>query len=204
LRRLFKVSDEEVAAAQVPVETDDFSPPPPLLLELAPSLAAAIGQEHARARMAGVTRQVRDEFGVPLPTPVVRVSVALAEGEYRLSAHGARVASGRLPREGVFEPQIAGTTAQPGFFPPLFGHWRDGAAAADALAPLDLLAWHVDGALRRRLGSFLGIQETSNLFGKMQRDYPDLVKEMLRVVAPQRVADVLRRLAEEGVPVRNL
>src|SRR3546814_18509254 len=27
---------------------------------------------------------------------------------------------------------------------------------------------------------------------------------MLRVVAPQRVADVLRRLAEEGVPVRNL
>src|SRR3546814_433718 len=40
--------------------------------------------------------------------------------------------------------------------------------------------------------------------GKMQRDYPDLVKEMLRVVAPQRVADVLRRLAEEGVPVRNL
>src|SRR3546814_3321861 len=38
----------------------------------------------------------------------------------------------------------------------------------------------------------------------MQRDYPDLVKEMLRVVAPQRVADVLRRLAEEGVPVRNL
>jgi type III secretion protein V len=38
----------------------------------------------------------------------------------------------------------------------------------------------------------------------MQRDYPDLVKEMLRVVAPQRVADVLRRLAEEGIPVRNL
>jgi len=67
-----------------------------------------------------------------------------------------------------------------------------------------VLAMHSDAALRRRLGSFLGIQETSNLFGKMQRDYPDLVKEMLRVVAPQRVADVLRRLAEEGVPVRNL
>ncbi|MBO7942244.1 FHIPEP family type III secretion protein, partial [Streptomyces sp. S9] len=44
----------------------------------------------------------------------------------------------------------------------------------------------------------------SNLFGRMQRDYPDLVKEMLRVVAPQRVADVLRRLVEEGVPIRNL
>mgnify|MGYP002738017364 CR=1 FL=1 len=63
---------------------------------------------------------------------------------------------------------------------------------------------HCRGALQRRLGGFLGIQETSNLFGRMQRDYPDLVKEMLRVVAPQRVADVLRRLAEEGVPIRNL
>jgi len=70
--------------------------------------------------------------------------------------------------------------------------------------PLDVLGAHMTAAIRRRMGGFLGIQETSNLFAKMQRDYPDLVKEMLRVVAPQRVADVLRRLSEEGVPVRNL
>jgi type III secretion protein V len=204
LRKLFKVSDEEMAASQVPEETDDFAPPPPLLLELSPALATVIGQEPVRARVAGVTRQVRDEFGVPLPTPVVRVSGALTEGEFRLSAHGARVASGRLPRDGAFEPQAPGASPQPGWFPPLSGQWRDGPAAEGALAPLDVLVLHVDAALRRRLGSFLGIQETSNLFGKMQRDYPDLVKEMLRVVAPQRVADVLRRLAEEGVPIRNL
>jgi type III secretion protein V len=70
--------------------------------------------------------------------------------------------------------------------------------------PLEVLGAHMTAAIRRRMGGFLGIQETSNLFAKMQRDYPDLVKEMLRVVAPQRVADVLRRLSEEGVPVRNL
>jgi type III secretion protein V len=69
---------------------------------------------------------------------------------------------------------------------------------------MEVMVDHCRGALQRRLGGFLGIQETSNLFGRMQRDYPDLVKEMLRVVAPQRVADVLRRLAEEGVPIRNL
>ncbi|TWT18157.1 EscV/YscV/HrcV family type III secretion system export apparatus protein [Luteimonas marina] len=204
LRKLFKVSDEEVAAAQAPEETDDFAPPPPLLLELSPTLAVALGQEPPRARMAAVTRQVRDEFGVPLPAPVVRIAASLPEGEYRLSAHGARVASGRLPRSGAFVPQLPGAAPQPGFFPPLSGQWSEGVAAEGALAPLDVMALHVDAALRRRLGSFLGIQETSNLFGKMQRDYPDLVKEMLRVVAPQRVADVLRRLAEEGVPVRNL
>lgn len=205
LRRVFKVSNEEVAASQKPAETDDFAPPPPLLLELSPSLAAGIGLEPARARLAELAVQLRDEFGVPLPTPVARVAASLPEGEYRLSAHGARVASGRLPPAGafLFLPAAPGAAPQPGFFPPLSGQWID-APADGAQAPLDVVAQHSAGALRRRLGSFLGIQETSNLFGKMQRDYPDLVKEMLRVVAPQRVADVLRRLAEEGVPVRNL
>src|SRR5690606_30685867 len=96
-----------------------------------------------------------------------------------------------------------GGNRQPGFLPPLAGEWV-AAGAEGALGPDDLLAAHARAALERRLGGFIGIQETSNLFARMQRDYPDLVKEMLRVVAPQRVADVLRRLAEEGVPIRNL
>lgn len=203
LRRMFRISDDEISAALKPVETDEFAPPPPLLLELSPPLAAAFGQEPAHARATDAARRVREEFGVPVPVPVVRVSAALAEGEYRLSAHGARVASGRLPRDGGFVAQAAGEGALAGFFPALAGRWSE-TAAEGALAPLDVMSLHLDAALRRRLGSFLGIQETSNLFGKMQRDYPDLVKEMLRVVAPQRVADVLRRLAEEGVPIRNL
>ena len=204
LRRMFRISDEEISAALKPEETDEFAPPPPLLLELSPSLAGAVGQEPPRVRASEAARRVRDEFGVPVPVPVVRVSTALGEGEYRLSAHGARVASGRLPRSGGFVAQAAGSEPLQGFFPALHGRWSEGAAAEGALAPLDVLTLHLDAALRRRLGSFLGIQETSNLFGKMQRDYADLVKEMLRVVAPQRVADVLRRLAEEGVPIRNL
>jgi type III secretion protein V len=38
----------------------------------------------------------------------------------------------------------------------------------------------------------------------MNADYPDLVKEMLRAVPLQKVADILRRLVQEGVSVRNL
>src|SRR3546814_2686968 len=105
-----------------------------------------------------------------------------------------------------FLPARAGTEAAPklpGFCPALNGEWTD-TANENTPRPLDVVSEHLRSSLQRRMGGFIGIQETSNLFGKMQRDYPDLVKEMLRVVAPQRVADVLRRLAEEGVPVRNL
>lgn len=58
--------------------------------------------------------------------------------------------------------------------------------------------------LRRQLCNFIGIQETSNLISRWARDYPDLVKEMFRVAAPQRVSEILRRLVEEGVSIRSM
>ena len=205
LRKLFRVSDEDLAASQVTVQSDDMAPPAPLELEVAPSLAVAYGQEPLRTRIGDVSRRLREEYGVPVPSPELRVSAGLEEGEYRLTAFGARVASGRLQADAGLRPARPGTADSrlPGFFPPVSGEWTT-EQGDDARPALEVLVDHCRGALQRRLGGFLGIQETSNLFGRMQRDYPDLVKEMLRVVAPQRVADVLRRLAEEGVPIRNL
>jgi type III secretion protein V len=206
LRRAFRVPDAEMVAANKTETSDEIAPPAALQLDLSPALAAAIGQEPLRDRVAAIALRMREEYGVPVPTPQLRIVGALDDGEYRLSAHGARVASGRLRGDGYFRPaRLSGDGAPklPGFFPPLAGEWV-GTPDEDTRAPIDVVSEHLRNALQRRLGGFLGIQETSNLFVRMQRDYPDLVKEMLRVVAPQRVADVLRRLAEEGVPVRNL
>ena len=188
-----------------PADADDMAPPAPLQLELSPVLAAALGEQPAQEQLKEVVVQLRDEYGVPVPLPKARVVPALAEDEYRLTAFGARLASGRLRTDARLRPARVPASGNklPGFFPPMAGDWvqDDG---PDTLPPGEVLCLHARGALQRRLGSFIGIQETSNLFGRMQRDYPDLVKEMLRVVAPQRVSDVLRRLAEEGIPVRNL
>jgi type III secretion protein V len=205
LRRAFGVTDVEMAEVHKPSDAEDMAPPAPLRLELSPALAATLGEQPSQARLKEVVTDLRDEYGVPVALPVTKVVGTLAEDEYRLTAFGARLASGRLRTDARLRParMAAAGNRLPGFFPPLAGEWvsDDG---PDTLGPLDTLAAHARSALQRRLGSFIGIQETANLFGKMQRDYPDLVKEMLRVVAPQRVADVLRRLAEEGIPVRNL
>jgi len=207
LRRVFRVTDEEIVAdAQSSVPHDDLAPPAPLQLQVSPLLAQSLGAHNLEARVVETAQRLREEYGVPVPVPSLRIVPTLAEDEYRLTAFGARIASGRLRSDAVLQPQpaiAANASRLPGFYPAVVaGEWVQGGDGTQA--PLEVLGAHASAAIRRRMGGFLGIQETSNLFAKMQRDYPDLVKEMLRVVAPQRVADVLRRLSEEGVPVRNL
>ncbi len=208
LRRAFRVPMAELspADARAAADVDDLAPPAPLLLELSPALAAALGEGGVRTELTETVQRLREETGVPVPPPVIRSDARLADDEYRLSAFGARLASGRLRADARFRPAVAGAGQAanvPGFFPVLAGEWA-GADDTAALTALQTLSTHSRSAIRRRMGGFIGIQETANLFGKMTKDYADLVKEMLRVVAPQRVADVLKRLAEEGVPIRNL
>ncbi len=66
------------------------------------------------------------------------------------------------------------------------------------------LADAVKQALRRHTALFLGIQETSALLTRAAIDYPEAVKEVLRAIPMQRLADILRRLVEEEVPIRHV
>ncbi len=58
--------------------------------------------------------------------------------------------------------------------------------------------------LRRNLARFLGVQEAVTLLNRVGDEYPEVVKEAVRAVPAARIAEVLRRLAEEEVPLRNM
>lgn len=62
----------------------------------------------------------------------------------------------------------------------------------------------LDSVLTRHAERFVGVQEASNLLDGAAEQYPALVKEVLRQIPAQRVAEVLRNLLREGIPVRNL
>ena len=59
-------------------------------------------------------------------------------------------------------------------------------------------------ALRRNLAMFMGVQETTMILNRIGNDFPEVVKEAVRTVPTTRIADVLRRLLEEEVPLRNM
>ena len=62
----------------------------------------------------------------------------------------------------------------------------------------------VGQSLRRNAGLFVGVQEASNLLTRAGADYPEVVKEAARALPLARIAEVLRRLVEEEIPLRNM
>ena len=58
--------------------------------------------------------------------------------------------------------------------------------------------------LRRFATQFIGIQETRALLAAAEVDYGDLVREAQNVASIQKISEILRRLVEENVPIRNM
>jgi type III secretion protein V len=90
------------------------------------------------------------------------------------------------------------------------GKWaayvHDAPVASGAIEGEDLsqVAPALEAMLRREIGRFLGLQETTALLNRVGTDYPDVVKEVVRAVPASKIAEVLRLLAEEEVPLRNM
>jgi type III secretion protein V len=67
-----------------------------------------------------------------------------------------------------------------------------------------VLTYHLALVLKKYASDFLGIQETRFLLSAMEDRFPDLVKEVQRVMAIQKIAEILQRLVSEEVSIRNL
>ncbi len=83
----------------------------------------------------------------------------------------------------------------------------------DPLAAAGMIVWDIptylavqlSAVLRRHASDFLGIQEVQALLDAMEKQFPSLVKEVVpKVVSLFVLTDVLRRLAQEEIAVRDL
>jgi type III secretion protein V len=148
---------------------------PPLALQLAPALLAAQAEPQAVRALEAVLDRLCFELGLALP-PIALRPLTATEGQ-----HSA---------EPIWQLQAWGT-------PIASGH-LDASGAATGVAEA------VRQALRRHAGLFMGTQETSMLLNRAAQEAPELVKEVLRVLPVQRVAEILRRLLEESVCIHPL
>jgi type III secretion protein V len=72
------------------------------------------------------------------------------------------------------------------------------------LPPVDVLGGCLSYILKRYAAQFVGIQEVHKMLATVEANFPDLVKETDKICSLQRVTEILRRLVDENVPIRNL
>ncbi|MCI3208277.1 MULTISPECIES: FHIPEP family type III secretion protein [Pandoraea] len=81
---------------------------------------------------------------------------------------------------------------------------RDVCAATSADSREVQISKCVVTMLRREARLFIGVQETQWIMERATPDYPNLVTEVQKAAPVQRIAEVLRRLLEEQVPIRDI
>jgi type III secretion protein V len=71
--------------------------------------------------------------------------------------------------------------------------------------PSGVIALHLARVLRRHAKDFIGLQETGELIDRLEKAYPILVKEVVpKIITLAQLSDVLKRLADENVSIRDL
>lgn len=148
----------------------------PVGLRLAPDLAAKINETRLDTAFDEERAQLQEEIGLPFPGITMWTTTQLPAGAFEVL---------------LFDVPHALTPDEPSQVLP-----RADAAERD-------IATRTIALLRRHAHLFLGIQETQWVLDQLGIEYPGLVAEVQKALQLQRIADVLRRLLEEQVSIRN-
>jgi type III secretion protein V len=77
-------------------------------------------------------------------------------------------------------------------------------AGVPFMEPTQMLSYHIAFVLRRHAAEFIGIQETRAMLQEIEGKFPELAKEIQRVMPIHKVAEILQRLVSEEISIRNV
>jgi type III secretion protein V len=229
----FKVERAVVSHEKTPMPSmrGDAEREPPNFLEAAPTRAAVPllikissnarnrlrAQEFADA-LTTTRHQVYNQLGLPFPGIRLRYDDTLEAGEYTILAQDipkaqGSVCYGALRFDGQ-HPQLAALLVGGEQTAVAFAALAEGVWISETkrptkvefpfpLTPEEVLSRHALEVIRRNADMFLGIQEVQRMIEEAAKVMPDLAQEVTRAVPLQRIADVMRRLVQEGISIRN-
>lgn len=205
---------KQARAAMVPLVV-------PVAIDLGDDLAdLMLGEDGTGPLLEEQVPRIRDrlflELGIALPAVRARRSAAVAPDEYVLTMQEVPVGGGVVPANAHFaharvdelaELGLEGEPSEGGA-----GTWIDEAAvpATEAagfltVSAAERVADHLAKAVERRPQELVGLQEVQTMLDQLERAYPALIRHVVpKPVSLALLADVLRRLVEEGVSIRPL
>jgi type III secretion protein V len=195
---------------------------PPVVILLSDNLRSIAEMQNLRSKLDESRASLADTLGILMPDVGIVFDPTLGTSRFRIEVEGVPVEEAHVDPQRLLlcdDPvnlELAGIPAQTDGDGKSSAQksseqiWIDAAHESSLLAAgigyqdcTDVVAARTREVLARNAARFIGIQETRALLTRLEGRYGDLVKEVMRTTPVQKIADVLRRLVDEGVSVRN-
>lgn len=199
-------------------EPEDNPVAVPLGVVVSSSLQSRFTAEELNVELKRVRHSLFQDLGVPFPGITFSFEDSVKENSYSIVIYEIPVASGMMSPGNVFVQGGSASIAALGF------HYTDGEqflprnetvwvdenqvanlerAGISYLTLPKVITCHLSHVLSRYGGEFVGLQETKFLLDKFSQWYPDLANEAQRIVSLEKLSEILKRLVQENISIRN-
>ena len=196
----------------------------PLLLELSSDLYQQFLQDARwqtclNSLFPKLKNLLSSKLGVPFPTLKIAVNETLAPAHYVIQIYEVTADEGVLSAEHcvirnysnanpvVFEADEREDKTAHGTPIALLRLAKEQSLLQQGfkvIPPEEMLLKHLGIVLKRFAHDFIGIQEVKNILNQVEQTHSELVKEVVpRIISINRLTDVIKRLVEENVPIKD-
>jgi len=203
---------------------DEYALTLPVILEVGEYLSKEIRKERGgmifiEEMIPKMRHALYQDLGVRFPGVHVRTeSPTLGRDEYMIHLNEVPIVRGKIEEGALLtneDPEtlnrynIPYTTSKNSMGQPSF--WVETSyqgimdkAGIKYWKPLDVMILHLTYFYRQHASDFIGIQEVRGILEFIEKSFPDLVKEVTRLVPLQKLTEILRRLVQEQISIKDL
>ena len=197
----------------------EFAPVAPIIVDFSPALGESLRYEELSEELSALRRALYLDLGVPCPGINLRPDPKLEGLSYVIEVTEIPLSRGVLEKGRVLVREtlenlsllgVEASLAQDSIAGPQAAWVRERdiplleRAGVKHLDHGRAISYHLSAALAKHAPLFVGLQEAKRLLDKMEDGSPDLARELARLLPIQRLAEILQRLVEERVSIRNL
>ncbi|NGX31257.1 MAG: Invasion protein InvA [Chlamydiae bacterium] len=203
---------------------EDYALTVPVMLEAGKMVSELIrkdrgGQNFVEEMIPKMRNALYQDLGVRFPGVHVRTdSLTLKEDEYMILLNEVPIVRGKIvpdhilsaePEEVLQEYNIPYTTQINALnLPSLWIDVRYLSVMDDAKLrywqPLNVVILHLSYFFRNYSSEFIGIQEVRGIIEFVERSFPDVIKEVTRLVPLQKLTEIFKRLVQEQISIKDL
>lgn len=212
-------ADAAPKVSQQKAEEGEFSVTVPLLLDVATTIEQSVEPDLLNDQLIQVRQALYYDLGVPFPGIHLRFNENLSEGMYQILLQEVPVSQGKIlpghvlvreTKESLGILNIQFKEEKP-FLPNMPSLWVENSlvpqlerANIQYMKTSQIFTYHLSFILKKYASEFLGLQETRFLLENMEKLFPELVREVQRILPIQKISEVLQRLIQEEISIRNL